>query len=165
MAIRHEAVVDNWSVIVSGGAGHGQNVLNNIEQEIKEANMPNVTTGQQDISGGIFGSKRKFLCVNHNHLRDYRIYIGARDYGTHLDVGWYMTIQPGFLKRNISKYTTGSPQALSWQIDFFSQQDLHAFVTVIHHIVKQVAEGLFEELKLDPSGLRDARSKGFLAVW
>ena len=165
MAIRHEAVVDNWNVIIEQGAGRGHTLLTTVEQQIKESNLPNVSSGMHDVSGGLFGAKRRFLCVNHTHLRDYRIYIGARDYGTHLDVGWYLTIQPGFLKRNISKYTTGNPQALSWQIDFFSQQDLHAFVTVAHHCVKRATEVLFEELKLDPSGLSNARSKGFLSVW
>ena len=34
--------------------------MDTVEQMIKEAHMPGVTTGQQDVSSGLFGAKRKF---------------------------------------------------------------------------------------------------------
>src|SRR6266705_4231765 len=126
MALKNESVTSSWNSLVIQGAGKDKWVMDTVEQMIKEAHMPGVTTGQQEVSSGLFGAKRKFLVVNHTSLRDYRMYIGARDFGTNLDVPWYVTIQPSALKRAVSKYTTGHPQALSMQVDFFSQQDLSA---------------------------------------
>jgi hypothetical protein len=165
MALKHEAVVDNWNVLVIAGAGRGKQVLQQIESMIKETNMPGVILQQRDVSSGLFGSKRNFLVAGHNNLRDYHMYIGARDFGTNLDVSWYLTIEPGPLKRAVSKYTMGNPQALSMQIDFFSQQDLSAFVTGAHYCVKETVRLLMEELKQDPTGLLNTKSKGFLSVW
>jgi hypothetical protein len=60
MALKHEAVVDNWNVLVIAGAGRGRQVLERIESMIKETNMPGVFTQQRDVSSGLFGSKRNF---------------------------------------------------------------------------------------------------------
>ncbi len=99
-----------------------------------------------------------------HNLRDYKLYIGARDYGTSLDVSWYLTIQPSALKRTLSKYTTGNPQALSMQVDFFSQQDLSAYTSYAHHCVTETVQKLMKELEQDPTGL-NTKSKGFLELW
>jgi len=163
MAIRHEAVIQSWTQMIPDAAGRGKSLLDTIENRIKEMKIPNVTTAIQDISGGMFGSRRPFLCVNHAHYSDYRVYICAREYGTNLDVGWYMTCQPRFLKRTLSKYATGDPKQLSMQVDFFSQQDINAFITVINHIVETESRALFDELQLAPSARMG--SKGFLELW
>lgn len=89
MALKHESVTSSWNALVINGAGKDKWVMDTVEGMIKDAHMPNVTTGQMDISSGLFGAKRKFLVVNHNNLRDYRLYIGARDFGTNLDLGFY----------------------------------------------------------------------------
>ena len=164
MALKHEAVVDRWNALVISGAGKSKWAVQRIESMIKEANMPGVFLQQRDVSSGLFGAKRNFLVVGHNNLRDYHMYIGARDFGTNLDVSWYLTIEPGPLKRAVSKYTMGNPQALSMQIDFFSQQDLSAFISGAHYCVKETVRELMEELKQDPTHM-DTKSKGFLSVW
>ena len=164
MALKHEAVVDRWNALVISGAGKSKWAVQRIESMIKEANMPGVSLTQRDVSSGLFGAKRNFLVVGHNNLRDYHMYIGARDFGTNLDVSWYLTIEPGPLKRAVSKYTMGNPQALSMQIDFFSQQDLSAFISGAHYCVKETVRELMEELKQDPTHM-DTTSKGFLSVW
>ena len=120
---------------------------------------------RRDVSSSfIFGAKRDFLVASHQTLRDSRIYIAARDFGSNLDISWYLTIQPRFLKRISSRYAMGNPQALSWQIDFFSRQDLNAFATSVHAYVKETVKELLEELKQDLTGF-DPKSKGFLSVW
>lgn len=164
MAIKHDSVASSWNTLVINGAGHDKWVMDTVEQMIKDAQMPGVTTGQQDINSGLFGQGRRFLCVNYNRLRDYRLYIGARDFGTNLDVSWYLTIQPGGLKRMMSKYMTGNPQALSMQVDFFSQQDLSACVGFAHYCVTTTVKQLMDQLKQDPTGL-NTKSKGFLELW
>src|SRR5262245_39473731 len=164
MAIRHDSVADSWNTLVHNGAGHDKWLLDTVEGMIREAQMPGVTTGQTDISGGMFSERRKFLVVNYARLRDYRLYISARDFGTNLDVSWYLTIQPGGLKRMVSKYMTGNPQALSMQVDFFSQQDLSACIGFAHHCVTDAVKQLLTQLEQDPTGL-NTKSKGFLSLW
>jgi hypothetical protein len=75
--LKHEAVTSSWNALVIQGAGKDKWVLDKVEGMIKAANMPGVTTGQQDVSSGMFGPKRNFLVVNHNNLRDYKMYIVA----------------------------------------------------------------------------------------
>jgi hypothetical protein len=164
MALKHEAVTNSYNTLVIQGAGKGKWVLDTVERMIKEANMPGVIAQQRDVSSGIFGTKRNFLVVGHNNLRDYHLYIGARDFGTNLDVSWYLTVEPHFLKRSISKYTMGNPQALSMQIDFFSQQDLSAYTSYVHYCVTETTKELLDELGQDPTGL-NTKSKGFLELW
>jgi hypothetical protein len=164
MALKRESVTSSWNALVINGAGKDKRVMDTIEQMIKDANMPGVTRVQEEVGSGLFGAKRKFLVVNHRNLRDYKLYIAARDFGSNLDVSWYLTIQPSALKRTISKYATGNPQALSMQVDFFSQQDLSAYTGYVHHCVTETVQQLMKELEQDPTGL-NTKSKGFLELW
>jgi len=167
-SIRRETVVDSWNSVVMNGAGRDKWALDTIDQAIKDANIPEFKCELMDVStgglGGLMGKKRDFLVVTHRRLRDYRMYICARDFGAHLDVSWFLTIEPGFLKRTVSKYTTGNPQAISQAIDLFDQQDLSAYVSVAHHCVTQTVEMLMQELNQNTSRL-NTKSKGFLEVW
>src|SRR5262249_4645826 len=99
MAIKHDSVADSWSTIVLNGAGQDKWLMDTVEEMVRNAQMQGVTTGQTEISSGIFGERRKVLVVNYTRLRDYRLYVYARDFGTNLDVSWYLTINPGGLKR------------------------------------------------------------------
>src|SRR5262249_16622408 len=164
MAIRHDSVAQSFNTLVLNGAGHDKWFMDTVEEMIRQAQMPSVSTGQMEISSGAFGEKRKMLCVNHARLRDYRLYICARDFGTNLDVAWYLTINPGAVKRTLSKYVSGNPQALSMQVDFFTQQDLSACVSFAHHCVTDTAKQLMKQLDQDPTGL-NTKSKGFLELW
>jgi hypothetical protein len=80
------------------------------------------------------------------------MFIGARDVGAHLEVSWFMTIAPGFLKRAISKRAFGNPQTLSMQIPIFDQQDLNTWIGIAEHCVKKALESLLKELEQDTSG-------------
>jgi hypothetical protein len=162
--LRSGTVIDNWSMIVEQGAGREKWVLDNTETYLKSANMPGVVHQQEEVSTGLFSQKRNFIVVTCNSLKDYRMYITARSFGADLDAAWYLTVEPRFLKRTISKYAAGNPQALAQNIDLFSQQDLGAFATISGHCLKRTLQMLLEELKQDPSGL-NTRSKGFLSVW
>jgi hypothetical protein len=111
--LKHEAVLRRWNTMVLYGAGKDKWVMDTVEGMIKETQMPNVYAGQQEVSAGLLGGKRNFLVVTHSSLRDYKMYISTRDFGVHLDVSWYLTAEPRFLKRTLSKYTTGDPKQLS----------------------------------------------------
>ena len=160
VSVKKERVVDNWNMVVEQAAGRDKWVLDMVETFIKEANMPNVGCRQDQVSTGMFSAKREFLLVAHRSLREYCMYISARDFGAHLDVGWFLTLHPSGLKSAISRYATGNPMALSSQINLFSQQDLRAFITIAHHCVKRTVDLLCEQLHLAPPNM-SPQSKGF----
>jgi hypothetical protein len=114
------------------------------------------------------------MVTNENEwLKDFRMYIGARDYGNSLGVSWYLTCEPGFLKRLFSTalfygktkdiQRVSPDRALSFTLDIFSQQDLIAYVTCVHHSLLKAIEKIMRELGQDPSKI-DRKSKGFLGV-
>jgi hypothetical protein len=93
------------------------------------------------------------------------MFIGARDIGIHLEASWFVTVNPGFLKRAVSKrLAMGNPLALSQNINVFAQQDLRAFVSIAKGCVEQTVKLLLEQLEQDTSGL-NTKSKGFLELW
>jgi hypothetical protein len=160
----HETVMKQRSYIVEEAAGRARWVFETVGQIIKDAQMPDVWCELSEVSTGMFGEKRDFLVVGHTKLRDYKMFVGARSYGIHLDVSWYMTVEPGLLKRTLSKYTQGNPQALSQNVDIFSQQDVSAFTFITERAVKRALDMLYEELQLDPSPLNRGGG-GFLNSW
>jgi hypothetical protein len=122
---------------------------------------------QPGMIKGFFGKKRNYLMVSNQALKDYRMYVGARDYGKHLDISWFLTVEPGFFKKAFSELLTkgASPNALSLLLDLFDQQDLRVYVTSVHRCcVKRAVEQIVEGLGQDSSRF-DWKSRGFLEVW
>jgi hypothetical protein len=164
ITLRSEAILEQWADVIESGAGHAKEVMQKTERLIIDANMPNVRTRMDQVSTGLFSQRRDFLIVGNDNLREYRLFIHARDYGKMLDVSWFLTLEPRGIKRALSKAMTGNPQAFSMQVDMFAQQDIHAFVTVATGLFKKALDELMEELKLDPSIL-NKKSRGYLDIW
>jgi hypothetical protein len=165
MVLDNERVIDSYNFMVEGGGGREDWVLGETERFIRDSHMPGIITEQKDVSPEFLAlEKRKFLIVRHAKYKEFRMFIGARSFGEHLDASWFLAVDPGFFKRTVSKHVTGNPHALSQRLDFFAQQDIKAFKTVSHECFKRVLEMLMEELKLDPTGL-NANTKGFLNAW
>jgi hypothetical protein len=165
-SLRSEKVVKQWGTVVERGAGRDKWVLDTTETLIKEVSPPTVVTKREPVtSGGMFSEKRDFLIVTHNTLREYAMFIGAQNFGKDLAVAWYLTVNPGFLKRAISKkLTNGDPNALSGVLPVFAQQDLSSLLSSAHHRLKEVVQELFSELSQDSSRI-DWNPKGFLNIW
>jgi hypothetical protein len=104
--------------------------------------------------------------VTTERLKDYKIYVCARDYGKYLDVQWYLTCEPGFFskvfKMGAAVYTAGL-STLILSFDLFDQQDLIAFATTVHHSLLKAVEKLMLSLNQDPSKM-NRKSRGFLGV-
>ena len=117
----------------------------------------------EDAAEAFAKKKREYLMVTNATLKDYKMYIGARDYGNNLDISWYLTCEPNFFKKALSSLTTGSDKALSFALDIFDQQDLQAYVTVVHHCLLDAVSEIMLGLDQDPSKI-DRKSRGFLGV-
>jgi hypothetical protein len=162
--LKGDSILEQWAETIDRGAGHAKDVMQKTERLIIDANMPNVRTIINDVSTGMFSERRQFLIISNDHIRGYKLLITARDFGMMLDCSWYLTLEPGYIKRALSKQMTGNPLAFSQQIDVFIQQDLRAFVTISAGLFYKVLEELVEELKLDQTIL-SKKSRGYLDIW
>lgn len=170
VTLNDEKILDQWGVVIESGAGRDTAVLQTIQGWLKASELPGVAwqivDAQTSMFKGLFGNKRSYLMVTSEAVKDYRMYVGARDYGRHLDISWFLTVEPGFFKGAFSAMlANGNYQALSFSLDVFKNQDLRAYVTSVHRFcVRKAVEQVTTELHQDTSGF-DWKSKGFLQVW
>lgn len=166
ITLNDQKIQERWGQVIERGSGKTEALYKMTQDFLKEAQAPGVSWEFTEVKTGMFGSKRVYLLVNNEALKDFRMYIAARDYGSQLDVQWYMTVEPGFLKSTISRAIAGEggEQALSWALNIFDQQELGAYATTVHHCLMKAVDKVATELGQDPSKF-NRKSKGFLEVW
>ena len=169
VTLQDEKIIDRWSMIVENGQGKAEQVYKDTEANIKDSKAPGIEIDRVRIRPswlkGLFGKERDYMMVTNEGLKDYRMFIGARDYGDNLDLQWYLTCEPGFFKKTLSDVLTkgASEKALSFSLDLFQQQDLSAYSTVVHHCFLKAIEKMMVEAGQDISKI-DRKSKGFLGI-
>lgn len=161
-----QKIKERWGQIIEHANGKAESVYKMMQQFLQEAQPPGVGWDFIDVKTTLFGSRRQYLRVTNQSLKDFRIYVGARDYGSHLDVQWYMTVEPGFLKSAVSRAMAGEggEQALSWALNIFDQQELSAYASTVHSCLLKAVDIVAKELGQDPTKF-NRKSKGFLEVW
>ena len=167
VTLKDEKIIDSWSILIEDAQGREEEIYQATLKRIEENNPPGVRVDKVEVRPGwlkgVFGKKREYLMVGNERLRDFKMYVGARDYGNNLDVCWYLTCEPGFFKKRISKALTESDKALSYILDLFDQQDLRAYATVVHHCVLDAVEILMTKMGQDTSKI-ERKSRGFLGI-
>jgi hypothetical protein len=167
ITLKEETILDQWNMMVDGAAGHADAVLKDVSERLRAAQIPGDCTWETDevkSSGWFSRVRREFTIVRLEQFSDYRMYIAARDYGVHLDVCRFMTVEPGFFKKHLAEKLTGSGEALSAPKNILIEQDLRAWMTVVHHCVVDSVEALMGTLGQDKSKLK-RESRGVLSVW
>lgn len=166
--LKEETILNQWSMLVDGAAGKASQLLDDIDTRLSAARIPgSCRWSVEEVQSGGFLSKvrREFLIVRTEQFPDYRTYIGVREYGSHLDLCRFVTVEPGFLKRQLSQAITGGDdRLLSTPKNLLIEQDLQAWVTVVHHCVLDAVKALVKQMGKDPLGVR-SETKGFLQVW
>ena len=169
VTLKDEKIIDRWSMIVESGQGQAEKIYQDTENNIKESKAPGIKIERTKVRPGwlkgLLGKEREYMMVTNEALRDYRMFIGARDFGDNLDISWFITCEPGFFKKRLSNILTSgaSDKALSLNLDIFQQQDLNAYGTVVHHCLLKAIEKLMISLGQDSSKI-DRKSKGFLGI-
>jgi hypothetical protein len=158
---KRQKVIDNWATIIERGAGRDTWFLGEVEKMVIDADMTGLRSSQMNVQSGIFGQARPFLVVSLERLRKHTMFIGARDFGAHLDISWFVTLYQGRIENFLFGKSANNPRL---RMTVFSQQDLSAFTFVVHRCVLEAARMLMEELSLDPTGM-NTKSNGFLSVW
>jgi len=168
--LSEEKVLDSWSILIENGQGRGIEVYSDFLSFLEESNVPEIDAKTVRVVPGwlkgLFGKEREYLMVTTERLKDYKIYVCARDYGKYLDVQWYLTCEPGFFskvfKMGVAIYTMGLSN-LILSFDIFDQQDLIAFAASVHHSLLKAVEKLLQRLNQDPSKI-NRKSRGFLGI-
>lgn len=169
ITLQDEKIIDRWSIIIGNGQDKAEQVYQDTEQLIKESKAPGISIERVKVRPswlkGLLGNERSYMMVTNQALRDYRMFIGARDFGDNLDVQWYITCEPRFFKKRLSNILTSgaSDKALSLSLDLFKQQDLNAYATVVHHCLIEALEKVMSGLGQDTSKI-DRKSRGFLGI-
>lgn len=173
VTLKDEKILERWGVVIERAQGNTVQLYRDAQGFIKASEAPGVAvevvTAKPErglIVKMMKGSgDRDYLLVTNEGLKDYRMYIGARDYGVYLDVQWYLSCEPGFFSRTLSKAVSqgASDNAVSFALDLFEQQDLAAYTTVVHRCLLKAVDKLMGTLGQDSSTI-DRKSKGFLGV-
>ena len=169
ITLNDQKIKDRWGQLLANGSGKADAIYKMTQQFLQESRAPGVAWEFTEVKTGMFGSKRVYLLVTNEALKDFRMYIAARDYGSLLDVQWYMTVEPGFIKSAFSSMIAGKDsanpdEALSWALNLFDQQELNAYAGTVHGCVLKAFEVVAKETGQDSSKM-NRKSKGFLEVW
>jgi hypothetical protein len=171
ITLKEGKIIDQWSTLIEQCQGEGEGLLQGVEGHLKRHEAPGVSWKRESVAPGwlkgLMGKRRDFLLLTHERFDDYLMCVGARDYGTNLDVSWYLT---GSTKSAIVRALANVPgvgvaaglYAGTQSLDIFDQQDLSAYVTVGHHAVLRAVEELMERKKLDLARL-ERKSRGGIA--
>lgn len=164
--LKDEKIVDTWTMVIGGGQEKADYIFDTVQKLLEANQAPGVNWELGEVTPsffkGLFGRKRDFLLVTNEAFKEYKMYIGARDYGTNLDVQWFLTCEPGFFQRLGDKMDQS--MGMISMLDIFAQQDLRAYVTVVHHCLLNAVDALLDDLGQDKSKV-NRQSKGFLEVW
>ena len=186
--IGKEQIIEKWGTLISSAAGRGESVIQNTEQFLQESNVPDVKIQRRGMSPGvmrgIMGGKRPFVVITNTvspNLKAFKMYLNARDYGSNLQVSWYVVIQPSarekltcfllsipilgvlFLPLHLLGRASRAKDAGIVELDIFDEQDLSAYVTNAHHCTLDAVKKLMEDIEQDFSKI-DRQSRGFLGV-
>jgi hypothetical protein len=151
-------ILDMWNVLIADAAGRQATVFDLVEKYLTNANIPYVSWQMEKVGD------RDFLVVSHKYLRDYPMYIAARDYGSFLEVNWTLALEPRFFNRTFGKVVPGVQALTNSGLDFYEQQELGAYTTVVHEGVKDAVKTIMDGLNQSFSTV-NTRSKSGLASW
>ncbi len=169
ITLKEGKILDQWSTLIEQCQGHAEGLLQAVEKRLEGHQAPGVSWKRESVAPGwikgLFGTRRDVLLLTHERFDDYLMCVGARDYGTNLDVSWYLTgSTKSALVSALAKATAAEGLAAAFQaLDVFDQQDLMAYVTVGHHSVLDAVQDLMKQRNMDTTRL-ERKSRGMFAI-
>ena len=162
-----ETVAEAQFALIDGASGQADRLLEDIQKKLQAAYMPlQCRWGVVEVKtkGWISRVRRDFLIVEVEEFPDYHNYISVGDFGTYLDCLRALTIEPGFVKKFLSRKLTGDEEGLSAPKNLLKFQDLHSWNTVVKNCVKRSIDELIERLGQKP-GQHQYGEQTFLDIW
>lgn len=186
--IEKEQIIEKWGTLISGGAGRGEALIADTLRFIDESQLTDVRVQRRRMSPGmmrgIMGGNRSFVVVTHtgnSNLKPFKMYLKTRDYGSGLQVSWYVVVQPNgaeklmafllsipllgllFLPFHLLGRFIRADKSGILELDIFDEEDLSAYITNIHHCMLDAVEALMKTLRQDFSRV-NRHSQGILGI-
>lgn len=159
--LRRRQIIDRWDLVIDGGNGHAEALMGTTRRELGRLDPPAVSIASLDLAPSIWrgwtGDTRAFLVAQNDtnrRIRSYRLFVNVRDYGNALQTSWYLAYLPSAWQR--FRGHVGD------DLDLFDEQDLRAYVSVVHHALVEAVIELLTTLGRDTDINRT--SKGFLGI-
>ena len=144
--LEKDEVLDFWHAQIAGGYGKDGQILRSVETAIAQSHAPGMEVNYANLATGTFegliGKRRHFLVIGntmHPALRPYKIHIGCEDYGSALNISWYLATTSSLLAKLLlpSLPNDTSPQQRRQEkldaLGPFEQQDLRGWVSFCHN--------------------------------
>jgi hypothetical protein len=154
LVLQRSNVAASWSCILENAQGNAARIYRSTAAAILAAHIPDVYLERAIVKPTHWRSKqeREYLLVTNERLKEYQIFIGSHDYGNNLAIYWQLVVSPPDLFA-----------ALSGDFHLFQQQEVTAYVTVIHRCLRQAIAELLLSMGQETFQL-EATSTGFLGV-
>ncbi len=167
---RQAEILDNWSALIRGAQGQGNQVISKTKELIAEAKAPSIEVKEEKVGPSLattpIGETREFLIVADKRnlkLSNFKAFVNAVDYGDGLFVSWYLTYMPEFWQTVVSMIPGTRKAAGLDELNLLNKQDLTAYVTCVHHCLLAAVDKLMIGSSQDPSKI-DRRTRGFLGI-
>jgi len=105
----------------------------------------------------LLGRTRPAIVVTNKKMPGYKMFIICRDYGTQLDISWYL-VADSLIWMALTSLLQKKPP-----MDLFQMEELGAWVATVHHATIGASEEIAEAVNFDFSKV-DQISKGFLNI-
>ena len=151
-SIEEDKIIEEWSQLVLGIGGKGEELLKSIARKIQEMNLPDVTLLRKEATLGkadsLSGNKaRDFVTMKHLRYPDYELWIGAIDRAGQLKVSWYLTVAlPGGITGRLRAINKAQRDALP--------APLKSFSLLPKMLGKMAAQKLTEKITGKPAPIR-----------
>ena len=89
--ISAENTVQEWSQLLIGMGGRGEELMKTIVRKIQEMNIPDALIARKQGRLGNSDNLHEFISVIHNRYPDFEIWIGAIDRAGQLKLSWHLT--------------------------------------------------------------------------
>ena len=92
-------------VMIDGGRGIADELFQEAEKSIVQSEAPNIRIERRIVTAGILGfagGKRQCMVISNTanpHLKPYKLFLNADDYGINSQVTLYLVYQPDVLKK------------------------------------------------------------------
>jgi hypothetical protein len=186
--IKEEEVLESWSLLMGGEAVNtkGKKIFRGTMRKIEAVKTPKVQFFEKEIVPSFIrklrGDKRVFLVAENTYLKDFVMYVGALPYGEQLFVSWYLTAELRGIRKFLAKLPTfvlvlllpitfplmiytrlRRKSVRPADLDMFDLEELTAYVTTVHHALKDTLEEIAKEVDFDFTKV-DHKSRGFLNI-
>lgn len=89
--ISQDNTVQEWSQLLIGLGGRGEELMKTIVRKITEIKIPDAIIARKQGRFGNSDNLREFISVIHDRYPDYEFWIGAIDRAGQLKLSWYLT--------------------------------------------------------------------------